>query len=111
MTPDEFEALLAHLDGLVAEFEGHPDPSVRERALELLRHVDAVHREGIGRLAQLISHSYPQFLQEAARDPVVGILLALYDLTPSEPRGTAFIPLSRLERSAAATRARSERAP
>jgi len=109
MTGDEFEELLTHLDGLVAEFEAHPNPAVSARALELIRHVDGVHREGLARLVGLIGRRAPQLLEEAARDPVLSLLLALYDLAPAGDRGAAFIPLADLERSAAAARARVRR--
>jgi hypothetical protein len=104
MAPEEFEDLLIRLDALVGELEAHPDARVRARALDLLRHVDAVHREGLGRLAGLIRGRDPELMAEAALDPVVGLLLSLYDLAPAAPR--AFIPLERLEASAAAARAR-----
>ena len=105
MTTEEFEELLTHLDALVAEFEAHGDPGVSARALDLLRHVDAIHREGLGRLVELIHRRYPQLVEEVAQDGVVHILLSLYDLAPSPPTG-AFIPLARLEASAAAARSR-----
>src|SRR3989442_802990 len=86
-----------------------PGPAVSARALELIRHVDGVHREGLARLVGLIGRRAPQLLDEAARDPVLSLLLALYDLAPAGDRGAAFIPLADLERSAAAARARVRR--
>jgi hypothetical protein len=109
MTEAEFEELLTHLDALVAEFEEHPDPAVSARALELIRHVDAVHREGLGRIVGLIGRRVPELLEEAARDPVARILLALYDLAPAGRKSAAFVPIADLERSAAAARARGQR--
>jgi len=115
MTPDmtqaEFEDLLTRLDLLVAEFEQHPDPAVGERVLDLIRHVDAVHREGLGRLAGLIARSDPRVLDEVARDPVVRILFALYDLEPAGRQDAAFIPLTALQASALAARSRRESRP
>jgi hypothetical protein len=111
MTEREFEELLNHLDALVAGFEAHPDPELSARALELIRHVDAVHREALTRLVGLIARRDPHLLDEAGRDPIVGILLALYDLAPGGPAGAAFIPLADLERSAAAARGRARRHP
>lgn len=102
----DFPGLLAHLDALVGEFEAHPDPAVRERALDLMRHVDAVHRPGLARLVELAGRRDPGLLEEARRDPVVAILLALYDLDGDPGPGPAFIPLERLAGSAAAVRAR-----
>jgi hypothetical protein len=108
MTRDEFEALLTRLDALIADFEAHPDASVREQALELLRLVDAVHREGLGRLITMIGRRHPDVVSEAALDPVIRILLALYELEPGASPPAAFIPLERLAQSAAAARARRE---
>ena len=109
MTDAEFEELLTRLDTLVTEFEQHPDPAVSARALEMIQHVDAVHREGLGRLVALISGRDPKFLEDAAQDSIVRILLALYDLEPGGARTpAAFIPLTQLEASAQLVRARRE---
>jgi hypothetical protein len=108
MTGEEFEALLTRLDALIADFEAHPDSSVSEQALELLRLVDAVHREGLGRLITMISRRHPELVSEAVIDPVIRILLALYELEPGGSPRAAFIPLERLAQSAASARARSE---
>jgi hypothetical protein len=48
---------------------------------------------------------------EAAADPVVRILLALYDLEPGGSPTATFIPLERLAQSAAAARGRREGRP
>ena len=107
MTDAEFEDLLTRLDALVTEFEHHPDPAVSASALEMLQSIDAVHREGLGRLVELISRSAPTVLEAAVHDPVIRILLALYDLDPGgERERRAFIPLSQLSASAQAARAR-----
>lgn len=108
MTDAEFEDLLTHLDALVTEFERHPDPVVSARALEMIQHVDAVHREGLGRLVALIARRDPEGLEEMAREPIVRILFALYDLAPGGQERGAFIPLAQLEASALAVRARRE---
>lgn len=34
MSLDAYEELLAHLDALVAEFESHAEPAIRDRMLE-----------------------------------------------------------------------------
>jgi hypothetical protein len=111
MTQGEFEDLLTGLDALVAEFEEHPDRAIGARVLELIRHVDAVHREGLGRLVSAIGGTDPAILENAARDPIVRILLALYDLEPGGPPEAGFIPLSALQASALAARSRRERRP
>jgi hypothetical protein len=112
MTDAEFEELLTRLDALVTEFEQHPDPAVSARVLEMLQHVDAVHREGLGRLVALIAARDRELLDGATQDSVVRILLALYDLDPGgERERRAFIPLTQLEASAHAARARREGRP
>jgi hypothetical protein len=109
MTGEEFEELLTRLDALIGEFETHADATVSAQSLELLRLVDAVHREGLGRLVHLIRQRQPELLGTVADDPVVRILLALYDLEPGGPPSpAAFIPLERLAKSAAVARERRE---
>src|SRR5262245_28722409 len=107
MTREDLERLLTDLDALVAEFEQHPDPWVRGRVLALIHHVDGAHRAGLERLVALIGERDPGLLDEVARDPVAGLLLALYDLGPDpDPgaRGHGFVPLAQLEASARAAR-------
>jgi hypothetical protein len=107
MTVGEFEALLSRVDALVAEFERHADPAVRQLAMDLLHGIDAVHREGIARLVDLLNRRFPRLLEEAAaNDPVIRLLLVLYDLAPSASPTPAFIPLERLQQSAALARTR-----
>jgi hypothetical protein len=47
-------------------------------------------------------------VSEAVIDPVIRILLALYELEPGGSPRAAFIPLERLAQSAASARARGE---
>jgi hypothetical protein len=108
MTVEEFEAALIRLDGLIAGFEADADASVSDRALELLRLVDAVHREGLGRLVDVIQRRHPELVGEAAGDPVIRILLTLYDLESGGAPTATFIPLERLAQSAALARERRE---
>ena len=58
---------------------------------------DAVHREGLGRLVELVGRRDPRLLDDAGQDPIAGILLSLYDLAPFR----SFVPLERLQASAA----------
>ena len=112
MTHAEFEELLTRLDALVTEFEQHRDPAVSARALEMLQHIDAVHREGLGRLMALVAARDGRLPDGVTHDAVVRILLALYDLDPGgERERRAFIPLTHLEASAHAVRARRENEP
>ena len=59
----------------------HPSEAVRDDATELLDWLDAFHREGLGRLTEMIRDWRGElFLEQAAADPVVGELLATYGL-------------------------------
>jgi Fe-S cluster biogenesis protein NfuA/nitrite reductase/ring-hydroxylating ferredoxin subunit len=78
---------IAHrLDELVQLFEQHPDVTTRDRALELLALVDALHRTGLERLvAALPPENYTALLHDSAAQT----LLTLYDLIPLDPLGEA----------------------
>ncbi len=79
---ESIEQITRRLDYLVQIFEQHPDEQVRDRVMELLALVDALHRQGLGRLVEsLPADRYETLLQ----DPVVNTLLTLYDLAPVEP--------------------------
>ena len=59
----------------------HPDPTVRDQVEELLDWIDVFHREGLGRLVDMIrSWRGEIFLESVARDDVTGTFLAIYDL-------------------------------
>src|SRR5918912_2381786 len=84
-TPEQFAQTLQRLDGLVQEFENLPFPEVREKALEMLQAIDAIHREGLGRLLAYI-HQQGQIdlVLRAAHDPIINTLLQLYDFLPQD---------------------------
>jgi hypothetical protein len=84
------------VDDLVRHFEEHPDPLVREPALELLQHVDALHRRGLLRLADLLRVAGLE--RRALEDAEIRLLYTLYDLheaAPDHPNDN-FVPLSKL---------------
>lgn len=101
---ESYVTLIGHLDDLIAGFEDDPDPATRERAVALLGGLDALHREGLTRLVALLREAGAgSAVERAAADPVVGILLGLYDLAdlpvpeaPQPPPG--FVPLDSLRR-------------
>lgn len=87
---ESYVHLIRQVDDLVAIFEHHPDPATREQAVALLSGLDALHREGLNRLVRVIREAGDEALvEEAAADPVVEILLGLYDVVelnlPEEP--------------------------
>jgi Fe-S cluster biogenesis protein NfuA len=66
---------------LADELLSHPDRKVRENAEELLDWVDAFHRDGLGRLVEMIRAWRGEiFLDSVQRDEVAGALLDAYDL-------------------------------
>ena len=58
----------------------HPHEEVRLLAERVLQSIDAIHRQGLERMAALLDHH--ALLEQAARDPEVATLLDLYDLVP-----------------------------
>ena len=58
----------------------HPHPEVRELAVRVLDSIDAVHRQGLLRIANLLDHH--DLLRMAAADPLIAEVLDLYELLP-----------------------------
>lgn len=73
-----------HIADLAEQLLSHGDPVVSETAQELLDWVDAVHRDGLGRLVEMIrSWRGEIFLESVSRDEVTGTLLTAYGLGES----------------------------
>lgn len=72
---------LVELAGLL---EGHPEPAVRDQAIELLRAVDVVHRAGLRRLGVLLRKAGLE--RRALEDPEVQLLFELYELNEDGER-------------------------
>jgi nitrite reductase/ring-hydroxylating ferredoxin subunit len=76
------ERLLA----LVHELEQHEDEQMRNKVLELLEHVDHLHRSCVWRLFELMTELGGKGLVDrVAQDPAVKTLFMLYDLIPVDP--------------------------
>ena len=82
LTNEQWDALLVHVSGLVAEMEALPPGEPRARVFALLDGIDAIHREALRRLVRLFKEGV---LEQVATDPAIHVLLELYDLLPSEP--------------------------
>ncbi|MEO7119086.1 MAG: NifU family protein [Candidatus Limnocylindrales bacterium] len=73
------EEVLERIATLAEELTQHPD--VGERVTELLDWVDAFHRDGLGRLIEMIRAWRGEiFLEAVAGDALAGTMLAAYDL-------------------------------
>lgn len=105
-TPDLEQALL-RLDRIIASAEADPDPAFRERVGELLDTIDAVHRQLVWRVGELVHGSSQElFEQGLLRDPVASLLFEMYGLVaPDEsaareaPAASPLVSLADLEAS------------
>ena len=78
LTADE---VWAQIQGLAEELLSCPDPEVVRQVEELLDWVDVFHRDGLGRLVEMIrSWRGELFLNSVANDDVTGTMLATYGL-------------------------------
>lgn len=87
MSGDElaFPDLVGRIGELAEQLTSWPDPAVAERAGELLDWVDAFHREGLGRLVEMVRQWRGEiFLEAVASDEYAGALLSAYGLGEGE---------------------------
>lgn len=76
-----FGDVLERIAALAEELTEWPDPAVAERTAELLDWVDAFHRDGLGRLAEMVRAWRGEvFLEAVAADEYAGALLEAYGL-------------------------------
>lgn len=84
MTGDEsipYADVLARIGALAEALVGHDDPAVAGEVAELLDWIDAFHRDGLGRLVEMIRAWRGEvFLDSVDQDEVVGLLLGAYGL-------------------------------
>ena len=83
---ESLDQIAQRLDSLVQIFEQHPIVQVREEAMEMLGLIDALHREGLRHLVELLQVQVPALLNQLLEDPAISMLLTLYDLMPPGPR-------------------------
>ena len=73
------------IEALVREFEGSPDPRVRERAEELVRLLMELYGSGLARIVEIVAaaaDAAPDLKQRLTEDPLVASLLLLHGLHP-----------------------------
>jgi Fe-S cluster biogenesis protein NfuA len=76
-----YDEIMPRVGELYDELMGHPDAGVRGRLEEMMDLVDAFHREGLGRLVEMIRAWRGEiFLESVGRDDVTGFFLNAYDL-------------------------------
>ncbi len=84
MTADEaipYADVLERIGRLAEELTNHGDPTVAAQVTELLDWIDAFHRDGLGRLVEMIRAWRGEiFLDSVDQDEVVGLLLGAYGL-------------------------------
>jgi Fe-S cluster biogenesis protein NfuA len=88
MSEDElpYNEIMSHVGELVDEIMAYPDPTIGRQVEELLDWVDVFHREGLGRLIDMVRQWRGElFLEDAARDFVIGTFLETYDLGEGRP--------------------------
>src|SRR5919202_4063790 len=77
----EYDEIMPRVGELYDELMSHPDAAVRDRVEEMMDLVDAFHREGLGRLVEMIRAWRGEiFLESVGRDDVTGYFLNAYDL-------------------------------
>jgi Fe-S cluster biogenesis protein NfuA len=73
--------IMPRVGELADELLSHPDHKVREQVQELLDWVDVFHREGLGRLVEMIRAWRGEvFLENVGEDEIAGPFLGIYDL-------------------------------
>lgn len=83
----DYTAIMPRVAELAEELMSQAEPGMRVRIEELLDLVDAFHREGLGRLIEMIRAWRGEiFLESVARDEIAGILLEVYDLGETDDR-------------------------
>lgn len=82
----DLEQHAARLLELVTELEQDPRDDVRNRVLELLDHIDHLHRSSVWRLFELMTELGGKGLVDRiTADATVRMLFMLYDLLPVDP--------------------------
>jgi len=79
-----YHDVMPRVGELFDELMTHPDAAVRDRVEEMMDLFDAFHREGLGRLVEMIRAWRGEiFLESVASDDITGYFLAAYDFGES----------------------------
>lgn len=85
--PSEFEHLLEWLGTGLERMEEIEDEKTREEVFALLEGIDVLHRQGLGRIFELIGNlGGQQAVERISQDPVVSTILDMYDLPEADER-------------------------
>lgn len=85
--PSEFQHLLEWLGTGVERMEEIEDEKTREEVFALLEGIDVLHRQGLGRIFDLIvSLGGLRAVEQISQDPIVHTLLEMYDLPEDDER-------------------------
>jgi nitrite reductase/ring-hydroxylating ferredoxin subunit/Fe-S cluster biogenesis protein NfuA len=85
--PSEFQHLLEWLGTGLERMEEIQDEKTREEVFALLEGIDVLHRQGLGRILDLIANlGGPQAVERISQDPIVRTLLEMYDLPEADER-------------------------
>jgi nitrite reductase/ring-hydroxylating ferredoxin subunit/Fe-S cluster biogenesis protein NfuA len=85
--PAEFQHLLEWIGTGIERMEDIEDEKTREEVFALLEGIDVLHRQGLGRILDLIgSLGGPQAVESISQDPIVSTLLEMYDLPEADER-------------------------
>ena len=85
--PAEFRHLLEWLGTGLERMEQIEDEETRGEVFALLEGIDVLHRQGLGRIMDLIaSLGGPQAVERISQDPIVRTLLEMYDLPEADER-------------------------
>ncbi len=87
-----YDDVMPRVGTLYDELMTHPDAAVRDRVEEMMDLFDTFHREGLGRLVEMIrAWRGETFLESVAGDDVTGFFLSAYDFGESpDERDAAF---------------------
>ncbi len=82
LADQELRELASRTDQLLSGIEALPDPSARERAIEVVQALVQLYGAGLSRIVQRVGQRDDDLLRELSSDELIGHLLILHDLHP-----------------------------